>query len=197
MKTPQLFDEVEDGGFRARFREELRTARTLDLALKRLRLTGIDVDHELDHLRSVRLVLAQVSASALDAQAHALVARSGDVDRLGLFLRLIEEGRMRIRVAPLGGWYPDFSVFADAQGPRSVLVGFHHFERGHPLPGPVLAARFGRRGALLARGRFEEIWVRSHDVLPAVRTILARAHASAVGPARPLSRGVDTLRALG
>ena len=197
MNTTGLFDEAAEGGFRTRFHKELAEARSVDLALKRLRLTGIDVGEELNHLRSIRLVLARVSASALDAEAHALVVRSGAVDRLGLFLRLMEEGRMRIRVAPLGGWYPDFSVFTDARGPRSVLLGFHQFERIQPLPGPVLAARFGRQGALLARGRFDEIWARSHDVLPAIRTILARAHGSAHLPMGERRRPVDTLRALG
>lgn len=197
MNTTQLFDERQDGGFRAHFQRELEGAWTVDLALKRLRLTGIDVGPELEGIRSLRLVLAQVSAAALDAEAHALVARSEARDRLGLFLRHMEEGRMQIRVAPLGGWSPDFSVFTDSRGPRTVLLGFHQFERSHPLPGPALAARFGRRGALLARGRFEEIWSRAHDVLPAVRTILARAHGSSSPTGSRTSWAVDTLRALG
>ncbi len=197
MATTQLFDEMGGGGFQGHFREELRDAGTLDLALKRLRLTGIDIGEELDHVRSIRLVLARVSAAGLDAEAHALVARAEAGDRLGYFLRIIAEGRMRIRVAPLGGWYPDFSVFSDARGPRSVLLGFHQFETGQPLPGPVLAARFGRSGALLARRRFEEIWTRSHDVLPAIRTILSRAHESLNPPPQTRPRPVDTLRALG
>lgn len=197
MTTIRLFDEMEREGFQGHFRTELRNAWTLDLALKRLRLTGIDIGEELDHLRSIRLVLARVSASALDAEAHALVARAEAGDRLGYFLRIMEEGRMGIRVAPLGGWYPDFSVFSDSRGPRSVLLGFHQFERGQSLPGPVLAARFGRRGALLARRRFEEIWTRSHDVLPAIRTILSRAHGSSVSRSETPPRPVDTLRALG
>lgn len=197
MNTIRLFDEVADGGFQGHFRSELRDAWTLDLALKRLRLTGIDIGEELDHLRSIRLVLARVSASALDAEAHALMARAEAGDRLGYFLRIMEEGRMRIRVAPLGGWYPDFSVFSDARGPRSVLLGFHQFEGALSLPGPVLSARFGRRGAVLARRRFEEIWTRSHDVLPAIQTILSRAHESSIHRAGPRRRAVDTLRALG
>lgn len=193
----QLFDERTDGGFRVRFGAELEGSWSVDLALKRLRLSGIDLGEELESVRGVRLVLAQVSASALDAEAHALVSRGEARRRIALFIRLMEESRMRIRVAPLGGWSPDFSVFSDSRGPRSVLLGFHQFERTHPLPGPALGARFGRRGALLARARFEEIWSRAHDVVPAVRTILTRAHDS---PAAAPLRGpeaVDTLRALG
>lgn len=197
MTTTRLFDEREGGGFRARFQEELQAAWTLDLALKRLRLTAIDVGEELDAVRSVRLVLAQVSASALDAEAHALVARSGARSRLGLFLRLMDEGRMKIRVAPLGGWSPDFSVFTDARGPRSVLLGFHQFERIHPLPGPALGVRLGRQDALLACHRFEDIWARAYDVLPAVRTILARAYGFGDARSEMPGRAVDTLRALG
>jgi hypothetical protein len=197
MTTTRLFDERDGGGFRACFQEELQAAWSLDLALRRLRLSAIDVGEELDAVRSVRLVLAQVSAYALDAEAHALVARSGARARLGLFIRLMEEGRMKIRVAPLGGWSPDFSVFTDSRGPRAVLLGFHQFERTHPLPGPALGARFGRRGALLACRRFEDIWARAYDVLPAVRTILARAYGSGCAPTNPAPRAVDTLRALG
>lgn len=193
----QLFDERTDGGFPERFGEELVHSWSVDLALKRLRLTGIDLSDELEGLRAARLVLAQLSAPALDAEAHALVARPEARRRIGLFLRLVEESRVRIRVAPLGGWSPDFSVFSDFRGPRSVLLGFHQFERTHPLPGPALGARFGRRGALLARARFEEIWTRAHDVLPAVQTILARAHGSLPAAASPGPGAVDTLRALG
>jgi hypothetical protein len=193
----QLFDERTDGGFRVRFGAELESSWGVDLALKRLRLIGLHPGEELERIRAVRLVLAQVSASALDAEAHALVVRPDARRRIGLFIRLMEQSRMRIRVAPLGGWSPDFSVFSDSRGPRSVLLGLHQFERTHPLPGPVLGARFGRRGALLARARFEEIWARAHDVLPAVKTILARAHGSLPDAGREGTQPVDTLRALG
>jgi hypothetical protein len=193
----QLFDERTGGGFPVRFGEELEGSWSVDLALKRLRLSGIELSKELESLRGVRLLLAQVSASALDAEAHALVVRRDARRRIGLFIRLMEESRMRIRVAPLGGWSPDFSVFSDSRGPRSVLLGFHQFERRHPLPGPALGARFGRRGALLARARFEEIWTRAHDVVPAVKTILTRAHGSPAAAPLPGPEGVDTLRALG
>ncbi|MEJ2539869.1 MAG: hypothetical protein P8188_07865 [Gemmatimonadota bacterium] len=197
MTTPTIFDERDAGGFRGRFRHEMKQSWSVDLAVKRLRLSAIDLDRELEGIHSVRLVLARVRAAALDAEAHVLMARPEARARLTLFLRLMEEGRMRIRVAPLGGWSPDFTVFTDARGPRSVLMGFHQFERVYPHPGPALGACFGRRGALMARARFEEIWGRSYDILPAIHTILARARRWADGPGPEGYSPVDTLRALG
>ena len=193
MANPEVFDEQDRRGFRVRFHDELREAWSVALAVKRLRLSAIDVsDGQLRGIRGARLVLAQVRAAALDAEAHALMARPDARSRLEIILGLMRDGRMRIRVAPLGGWSPDFSVFSDARGPRSVLIGFHQFERVHPYPGPTLGVRFGRRGALLALRRFEEVWDRSHDVLPAIQSILARAHRWS-----GLPEPVDTLRALG
>jgi len=193
MANPVVFDEQNARGFRARFHDELREAWNVSMAVKRLRLSAIDVsDEDLRRIRTARLVLAQVRAAALDAEAHALMARPDARRRLEIILRLMADGRMRVRVAPLGGWSPDFTVFADARGPRSVLLGFHQFERTHPYPGPTLGVQFGRRGALLAHRRFHDIWNRSHDVLPAVQSILARAHRWG-----GLPEPVDTLRALG
>lgn len=193
MIVPTLFDERDPAGFRTRFRHEIQRSRRLDVAVTRLRLSTIDItEAEFQGVTGMRLVLSELRAEALDAEAHALMARPRVRGRLARFQALLDQERIRIRVAPLGGWSPDYTVFHDAAGPRSVLLGYHQFERPHPYPGPALCAHFGRPEALLAHRRFQEIWLRAHDVLPAVHSILSRAGRWADEP-----RTVDTLPALG
>jgi hypothetical protein len=200
MDLPGLFDETHALGFRRRYRLELVRSTRLDVAVTRLRLSTIDLtEQELSRIERVRLVLAELHAVALDAEAHALMARRSARAQLLRLERLLNQDRVRIRVAPLAGWSPDFSVFSDERGPRSVLVGFHAFEVPHPYAGPALGAHFGKPEATVASRRFEEVWARGHDVAPAIRTIFQRAGRWSRHPDRGWGprNPVDTLPALG
>lgn len=200
MDIPSLFDETRPDGFKHRFRRELTRALRVDIAVTRLRLSTIDLNEgELARVTAVRLLLAELRAVALDAEAHALMARPDGREQLRGLERLLDRDQVRIRVAPLAGWSPDFSIFSDQEGPRSVLMGFHAFELPHPYPGPALGAHFGPAEARIAHTRFDELWARGHDVAPAVHTIFRRAGRWArppETPRRPLNP-VDTLPALG
>ena len=112
---------------------------------------------------------------------------------------LLDRDVVRIRVAPLAGWSPDFTVFSDAAGARSLIMGFHAFEVPHPYAGPALGAVFGEAEAREARSRFEGVWARGHDVGPAVRSIFRRARAwmGDEGGSGGQRKSVDTLQGLG
>lgn len=171
-----LFHEGEPRSFRAWFGRELERSTGLDAAVTRIRLTTLDLTpEELRNARAIRLLLAEVRAVALDAEAHALVLRPRSAQRLALLTGLLDAGIVQVRASPLGGWSPDFSVFRDPEGPRAVLLGFHAFERPHPFPGPAFGARFGRPEAAVAALRFERLWSHAHDVAPALHTLLHRA----------------------
>lgn len=200
MEIPSLFHDGRAPDFRHRFRFELERAIRVDVAVKRIRLGTIDLSEtEVAGLRRVRLLLAELRAPALDAEAHALMARRDARVRLERLRGLLERDLVAVRVAPLAGWSPDFSVFSDETGPVGLLLGFHAFERPHPYPGPVLGAHFGALEAREAMARFEEAWARGHDVVPAIRSVfrrVARWHRpSCVLPHRP--NPVDTFSALG
>ena len=173
---PRLFDEHGRPDFREVYGGLLRSAAHLDVALTRIRLSTLHLAREdLARLRSIRLLLAEVSAMSLEVEAHAVMLRADKRETLGVLARLLAEGVIEVRSAPLGGWAPDFSVFRSAEGAFAVLLGFHWFERPFPHRGPALASLHGPEGARLARVRFEDLWRRAHDISPAVLGILARA----------------------
>lgn len=168
--------------------------------MTRMRLSTIDLsEEELAGLTAIRLVLAELRAVELDAEAHALMARPRARERLRRLERLLDRDLVRVRVAPLAGWSPDFSVFSHGDEPRGLLLGFHAFELPHPFAGPALGAHFGAAEAREALTRFEEIWARGHDVAPAIHSIFRRARRWVADPGAPPRHPnpVDTLPALG
>lgn len=200
MRIPALFHERHPEGFRLRFRHEATRSRTVDIAVTRIRLSTIDLSREeVRGLHRLRLLLAELRAPELDAEAHALMAQPDARRRMLTLDALLSRNVVQVRVAPLGGWSPDFSVFTGASGPQAVLLGFHAFERPHPYPGPALGAHFGPGEAREARARFEGIWARGHDIAPAVRSIFRRARLDVPGAtaANAVPDPVDTLGALG
>jgi len=200
MQIPALFHERDGAGFRRRFRHEAIHSHRVDIAVTRMRLSTIDLSEaELAGLTAIRLVLAELRAVELDAEAHALMARPRARERMRRLERLLDRDLVRVRVAPLAGWSPDFSVFSRGGEPRGVLLGFHAFELPHPFAGPALGAHFGTAEAREALARFEEIWARGHDVAPAVHSIFRRARRWVADPGPPAERPVpvDTLPALG
>ena len=179
---PRLFDERARPDFREVYGGLLRSAVHLDVALTRIRLSTLDlVREDLVRLRSLRLLLAEVSAVSLELEAHTVMLRSDKRDTLRALAELLAEGVIEVRSAPLGGWAPDFSIFRSAEGAFAVLLGFHWFERPFPHRGPALSSLHGPEGARLARVRFEEAWRRAHDIGPAVLGILKRAERGAQG----------------
>jgi len=196
-----FFHERIQPGFRQRFREEMTRATQVDVAVTRLRLSTIDLSaEEVRGVKRIRLIVSELRAVELDAEAHALMARRGARLRMARLQQLLDRDIVRVRVAPLAGWSPDFSVFSGPARAHAVLMGFHAFEVPHPYAGPALGAAFGPSQAGEARVRFEEVWARGHDVAPAVQSIFRRARSWMKGPdtgavGRPKS--VDTPLGLG
>ena len=174
--APRLLDERSRPGFRELFGRLARRSTGLDVALTHLRLSTLDLsERELGRIRRIRLVLAEVSAASLDAEAHAVMHRGTMAANLRRLATLLHIGTIEVRSAPLGGWAPDFSVFRRDEGPFAVLVGPHRFDRGSLHDGPVLASLHGTEEALKAGSRFAEVWTRAHDIRPAIARILDRA----------------------
>jgi len=175
LEPPRLLDDRNHPDFRATYGALLTDATHLDVALTHLRLSTVDLtERELGRITRVRLLLAEVSAAALDAEAHALLHsphRAGNLRRL---IALVAQERVEVRSAPLAGWTPDFSIFGAGGKPFSLLVGPHRFG-GEGLGGPAFVSVHSAREAVRAAGRFEELWSRAHDVRPAIAGILTRA----------------------
>lgn len=173
-----LFDERGRPDFRDVF-GALATASTgIAAAVTRVRLSTVDLSQrELENVGRFRVLVAELNALHIDSEARGLQAdprRAPNTERLQ---EMLEQGRLEIRSSPLAGWSPDFTVFSGPEGPHAVLLGFHVFERPYPHRGPALASVHGKDGARLAARRYEEAWVRAHDVGPAVWSILAKARA--------------------
>ncbi|MGE3821554.1 MAG: hypothetical protein AB7I30_19260 [Isosphaeraceae bacterium] len=172
----RLLDERSRPGFRDLFGQLARRATALDVALTHLRLSTLDLsERELAQMGRIRLVLSEVSAASLDAEAHAVLHRGRMAANLRRLAVLLHLGRIEVRSAPLGGWAPDFSVFRRDDVPFAVLVGPHRFDRGMAQDGPILASLHGGGDALRAGIRFVEVWGRAHDIRPAIGRILTRA----------------------
>lgn len=172
----RLLDERSRPGFRDLFGQLARRATALDVALTHLRLSTLDLSEpELAQMQRIRLVLSEVSAASLDAEAHAVLHRSGMAANLRRLAVLLHLGRIEVRSAPLGGWAPDFSVFHSDDTAFAVLVGPHRFERGMAHDGPILASFHDGDAAVRAGVRFVEVWARAHDIRPAIERILTRA----------------------
>jgi len=190
--SPVLIDDRSRPGFRELFGRLARRSSGLDVALTHLRLSTLDLsEREIGHVGRIRLLLAEVSAASLDAEAHAILNRGPMAANLRRLATLMSLGRIEVRSAPLGGWAPDFSVFTNESGPYVVLVGPHRFDRGLVHEGPVLASLHEGECAARVSVRFGEIWSRGHDIRPAIAGILGRAEqrATRLNPTTISGRG--------
>lgn len=170
-----LLDERTRPDFRDVFGTLACESAHIATAITRVRLTTVDLARsELRRVESFRVLLAELNALQLHAEARALEVDPKRAHNLALLLELLDEGRLAVRCAPLAGWAPDFTVFFDAGGPTDVMIGTHWFERPYPHPGPALVGLFAGQAAHLAAQRFAALWDRAHDVGPAVRGVLAR-----------------------
>ena len=171
-----LIDERSRPDFREVFGGMAPQAVDIATAITRVRLSTVDLTPlDLTKLEHFRVLVAELNALQLDAEARAIQADARRAPRVELLRTLLEAGRLEVRAAPLAGWSPDFTVFSGASGPTAVLTGTHWFERPYPHRGPALATLHGGDAARLSARRHEELWERAHDVGPAVWNILSKA----------------------
>lgn len=184
LPIPGLLDERAHPDLPAVFRSLTSRSREVDVALLRIRLSGVRLGAaEMVGVRRLRLLLAEMNALTLAREAEAIALHPDRRRTLHFLLELLRDERIEIRCSPLGGWSPDFSVFSGSEGPTATLVGLHWFERPCPHPGPVLAALHGPGAARDLSVRFGEMWDGAHDVADAVLGIMETADARAgAGP---------------
>jgi hypothetical protein len=184
-----LFDERGRPDFRDVFGALAAQATDIAAAVTRVRLSTVDLTTiELASVEHFRVLVAEMNALRLDAEARAIQTDPKRAPNAEMLRKLLEAGKLEVRSSPLAGWSPDFTVFSGPAGPMAVLLGFHAFERPYPHRGPALGVVHGRAAARIAAGRHEEIWECAHDVGPAVWSILSKARSRARATA-PGARG--------
>jgi len=175
-----LFDERRRPDFRDVFGALATGSTHIATAVRRVRLSTVDLTRgELERVERFRVLVTEMNALHIDAEARSLQADPRRAPNAELLREMLEGGRLEVRSAPLAGWTPDFTVFSRVEGPHAVLTGLHWFERPYPHRGPALGAVHGEVAAKLAARRHEEAWERAHDVGPAVWNILSRARRAA------------------
>lgn len=174
-RGPELLDERGPVQFRAVFGNLLSESSAVDTAILNIRLGAVDFSSlELDALRRLRVLVAEVNAQTVEGEAHAMAVDPQKRRNLARLLKLFREGILEVRSAPLGGWSPDFTVFSEESGPHSLLIGLHWFQWPFPHRGPAWAARFGPPEAHRAHRRFQHTWEKAHDISPAIRRLMER-----------------------
>ena len=175
-----LLDDRGRPDFRDVFGALASRSKQISTAVTRVRLSTLDLKPaEIDGVEHFRVLVAELNALTLDSEARLIQADHRRAPRVERFRRMLEEGRLEVRSAPLAGWSPDFSVFSGGPDPYAVLTGFHWFERPFPHRGPALASLHYGDAARLAARRHEDLWDKAHDVGPAVWSILSKAERSA------------------
>ncbi len=175
--SPSLLHDRARPDFRDRYGELAQSAVTIEAAVGRVRLLGVTLrPTELERVERIRVVLQEVSPLAAATEAEQLAADPRRRPRLEQWARLIREGRLELRLAPLAGWSPDFSVFhGPPPSPPIVLIGPHWFLRPYPHPGPAFNALLRGEAARIASVRFNEIWRGAHDLRGPMLRILESA----------------------
>ena len=144
--TPQpaaLLDDRTRPDFRDVFGTLASQSTDIATAITRVRLSTMNLtESELRSVLHFRVLVAEMNAIQLTAEARGLVNDPARAPRLPLLQRMLESGRLQVRAAPLAGWSPDFTVFADLTRPSSLeLVEVSR----HCLSGPSTSARPGER----------------------------------------------------
>jgi len=120
-----LLDDRARPDFRDVFGTLASQSTDIAIAITRVRLSTMNLtESELRSVVHFRVLVAEMNAIQLAAEARGLVNDPARAPRLPLLQRMLESGRLQVRAAPLAGWSPDFTVFADAAGPTAVLTGF-------------------------------------------------------------------------
>lgn len=183
LDRPQLIDERSRPDFRDVYARRAARSVCLDAAVGRIRLGGMNLgERELGGLSRIRLVVGQLGVLTLSSEAETLAADPARRPRLALLLSLFEAGRLNVRIAPLAGWNPDFSVFHPSDRPdgsqdesATVLLGPHLFDRPYPHPGPAFGIELEGDAATLAAERFEVLWMGAHDLKHPIVSVLSDA----------------------
>jgi hypothetical protein len=173
IEPPALLDERGPPRFRQAFVAMAARAGSLDVAISRIRLPGLDLTPvEMGHLSRIRLLLRDVRAERLQAEAEALSLRRGGDGTLEFFFDLLDRRILEVRTAPLGGWSPDFTVFRAGGDPFASILGIHWLRRPASVQGPIFASLHGKQASLRCGRRFEVIWSGAHDVSMALKGLL-------------------------
>lgn len=176
--APALVDERGAVPVRDRIGRLLSAARRADFALARIRLAALDLTpREVGHSERCRVLLGQLDAGTLMDVGEAVPATARE--RLGVLRAWMASGRLQVRSAGIAGWVPDFSIFRGP--PDAALLGAHYFGSTYPAAGPSFTAIVTDPSSIiLLAARFDELWALGHDVLPAVRDVVERAHGVAL-----------------
>ncbi len=191
VEPPLLLDERSRPDLRHLYGQLAARARLLDAAVGRIRLGGMNLNRpELGGIERIRIVLAEINALTLAAEGESMAAEPARRERLELLEHLLASGKLRVRMAALAGWSPDFSVFTHQEdreeptgrraplparvsgGLRTAVLGPHWFERPYPHPGPAFAAVVGGEAADRVSRRFDALWDRGHDISDPVASLI-------------------------
>jgi hypothetical protein len=180
-----LLDEEGTPSARQVIGSLLAAATHAEIAVSHVRLGAIDlVDTETGRVQQCRVLLDRLDAGSLASLAGHAVERA-ERDALAL-LRFITSDRVELRSAGISSWRPDFSIYRglsacrpghDARAPArtraACLVGAHYF--GQPPAAPAFTCLIDDAAAVdVALRRFEQLWLRSHDVSDVVIAAVAR-----------------------
>lgn len=175
LQQRRLLDERSAPDFRAVYGRLFEAARRVDVAVRKIRLSGMSLgSRELEGPGRIRVVLAEINVLTLSSEAEALAVEATGRRRLRVLSSLLSEEALQVRSAPLAGWAPDFSVFQRPAGPVALL-GPHWFHRPYPHRGPAFASMHTGAEAELVDRRFRGVWESAHDVSAAVKGILRQA----------------------
>jgi len=185
MTPDRLLDERSSPPLRQVIGELMTGAERVDFAIARIRLANLDLSEaEVTGPDRTRVLLGHLDASTL------LDAGAADRTAVAGLIRWARSGRLEVRSAGIGAWTPDFSVYQGAAGETEAdtnggacLVGAHYFGSPQLTVGPsfTVVSTAADVRETLAR-RFDALWDRSHDVLPAIVDVLERARGSASSP---------------
>jgi len=175
-QSAALLDDRTRPDFRDVFGTLASQSTDIATAVTRVRLSTMNLtERELENVECFRVLVAQMTAIQLAAEARGLINDPARAPRLPFLQRMLESGRLEVRAAPLAGWSPDFTVFSTPAGPSAVLTGFHWFERPYPHRGPALSSLHLAEAARVASRRHAKLWQTAHDIGPAVWSILSKA----------------------
>jgi hypothetical protein len=199
LNNARLLDERTRPDFRDLYGVHAAECTALDAAVGRIRLSGMSLAApELDGVKQIRVLLGEMNALTLSSEADSLASDRRRQARIVLISSLFARGRLAVRIAPLAGWSPDFSVFrTDSElntGRGSyrepvLMIGPHWFERPYPHPGPALGVLITGAPAVRALERFDELWAQAHDVKGPIEEILEAALRRAGGQSLAASAG--------
>lgn len=188
MNSPlhTLLDEQSRPDLRDTFGGLASQSRRISVAVRRIRLTGVDLSpQELSRVASVRVLLGNLDGRAFLTEANLVMTDPFRRPTGMTLLALMQAGTIEVRVAPLMTWVPDFSVFQGDDGTQAAILGFHWFQRPYPMQGPAFAMVVRGTEAGAVDHRFGELWAEAHSVTPALVRILKGAAQPPLGATEP------------